>query len=93
VQNPAAPNGFKQRPPVLGFSFPAVGHGDVPVRSFSVSPYFWLKHVMLPTIPEALVLAGVNVKRLKEVALEYTFVFDILGMKELLETKPKIERM
>lgn len=48
---------------------------------------------MLPTIPEALVLAGVNVKRLKEVALEYTFVFDILGMKELLETKPKIERM
>lgn len=32
-------------------------------------------------------------RRLKEIALEYTFVFDILGMKELLETKPKIERM
>lgn len=32
-------------------------------------------------------------KRLREVALEYTFVFDILGMKEILDTKPKIEKL
>jgi len=31
-------------------------------------------------------------RRLREVAREYTFVFDILGMKEVIETKPKIER-
>lgn len=30
-------------------------------------------------------------RRLKEVAQEYTFVFDILGMKEVIETRPKIE--
>lgn len=55
--------------------------------SFSLSPYFWLKHVMLPTIPEALVLAGVNasgrLRRLKEVAREYIFVFGVLGLKEI----------
>jgi oligopeptidase B len=32
-------------------------------------------------------------RRLKEVALEYTFVFDILGMKEVIQTKPKIEKL
>jgi oligopeptidase B len=30
-------------------------------------------------------------KRLRETAREYTFVFDILGMKEVIETRPKIE--
>lgn len=30
-------------------------------------------------------------QRLREVAREYTFVFDILGMKEVIETRPKIE--
>ncbi len=30
-------------------------------------------------------------QRLREVAMEYTFVFDILGMKEVIETRPKIE--
>jgi oligopeptidase B len=32
-------------------------------------------------------------RRLREVAREYTFVFDILGMKEVIETKPKIEKL
>jgi len=30
-------------------------------------------------------------KRLREVALEYTFAFDILGMKETIQTQPKLE--
>lgn len=30
-------------------------------------------------------------RRLREVALEYTFVFDALGMKEVIETKPKLK--
>lgn len=30
-------------------------------------------------------------KRLRETAREYTFVFDILGMKEVIETRPKVE--
>jgi oligopeptidase B len=30
-------------------------------------------------------------ERLREVTREYTFVFDILGMKEVIETRPKIE--
>ena len=32
-------------------------------------------------------------RRLREVAREYTFVFGILGMKEVIETKPKIEKL
>lgn len=32
-------------------------------------------------------------RRLRETAREYTFVFDILGMKEVIETKPKVEKM
>ncbi|MBX2965609.1 MAG: S9 family peptidase [Cyclobacteriaceae bacterium] len=32
-------------------------------------------------------------RRLRETAREYTFVFDILGMKEVIETKPKIEKL
>ncbi|HMP99335.1 MAG TPA: S9 family peptidase [Cyclobacteriaceae bacterium] len=30
-------------------------------------------------------------RRLKEVALEYTFVFDLLDMKEVIQTQPKVE--
>lgn len=30
-------------------------------------------------------------RRLRETAMEYTFVFDILGMKEVIQTQPKVE--